>query len=180
MATRRWMSLSAAAALLLAAAFALPAAAVPTRVMVRAVSRDAKILHDGVGGARITLRDAATGEILARGVQTGKSGSTETIMTEPRRRGEDVYDTAGAAGFLAVIDLDQPTLVEVTAEGPLDTPQSIYRASKSLLLLPGRDVLGDGVLLEIHGFRVRFLEAEEKGPTMAGEPIPVRVLLTMT
>lgn len=179
MATTRCMSLGTAAALLLAAAFALPAAAVPTKVMVRAVSRDAKILHDGVGGARITLRDAATGEILAEGIQTGKSGSTETIMTEPRKRGEDVYDTPGAAGFLAVVDLEAPTLVEATAEGPLDTPQSTYRASKTLLLLPGRDVLGDGVLLEIHGFRVRFLEPGE-APATAGEPIPVRVLLTMT
>lgn len=152
-----------------------------TRIMVRAVSRDAKILSDKVGGARITLRDAGTGEILAEGVQSGGSGDTERIMVEPRPRGADIYDTPGAGGFLATLELAEPTLVEITAEGPLDTPQSTYRASKTLLLIPGRDVLGDGVVLEIHGFRVR-MEPPAGGElaARAGEPIPVRVLLTMT
>lgn len=53
--------------------------------------------------------------------------------------------------------LERPTVVEVTAEGPLGTPQTTQRASKTLLLVPGQDVLGEGVLLEIHGFTVTFL-----------------------
>lgn len=183
MTLKRWIS--ATFALALATVLSLPAAAVPTRVMVRAVSRDAKILHDGVGGARITLRDAESGEVLAEGVQSGGSGSTAAIMTAPRQRGEDVYATEGAAGYLATLDLEEPTLVEVIAEGPLDTPQSTYRASKTLLLLPGRDVLGDGILLEIHGFRIQMVapahdELTSDEPAKVGEPIPVRVLLTMT
>ena len=40
--------------------------------------------------------------------------------------------------------LERATVVEVTAEGPLGTPQSTQRASKTLLLVPGQDVLGGG------------------------------------
>ena len=37
-----------------------------TKVMIRAIARDAKVIGTHVGGARITVRDTATGEILAQ------------------------------------------------------------------------------------------------------------------
>ena len=61
------------ATLLLLPLSAAPLAAqeqeVPTRVMVRAVARDAKIIGSGVGGALIRIVNAATGEVLAEGKQ---------------------------------------------------------------------------------------------------------------
>lgn len=149
-----------------------------TRVMVRAVSRDAKIIGSGVGGARITVRDARSGEVLARGVQEGSTGDTRAIVTEPRERGSDVYDASGAAGFLAELDLDRPTRVRIEAEGPLGTPHATRQASKTLLLLPGEDVLGDGVILELHGFTVELLEPDAAS-SASGDALPVRARVTM-
>ena len=163
------------------AAGGLPAAAqaIPTKVMVRAVSRDAKVIQDPVGGARITIREVATGTVLAQGVQRGRSGNTELIMVQPRMRGATVYDTPGTAGFLATLMLDRPTVVEITAEGPLGYPQATQRASKTLLLVPGQHLLGEGVLLEIHGFIVDLLAPVAGVEVRAGQPLPVRVKVTM-
>jgi hypothetical protein len=152
----------------------------PTRVMVHAVSRDAKLLGTHVGGARITIREAATGKVLAEGVQQGGSGDTKRIMVEPHRRGTVLYDTSDAAGFLAPVTLDRPTVVEISAEGPLGHSQAMQRASKTLLLVPGEDVLGDGVVLEIHGFILEFLQPAEGARVRAGDAIPVRATMTMT
>ncbi len=164
------------------AAGGLPAAAqaILTKVMVRAVSRDAKVIQDPVGGARITIREVATGNVLAQGVQQGRSGNTELIMVKPRARGATVFDTPGTAGFLATLMLDRPTVVEITAEGPLGNPQATQRASKTLLLVPGQHVLGEGVLLEIHGFIVDLLAPVAGAEVRAGQPLPVRVKVTMT
>lgn len=152
-------------------------ATVPTSVTVRAVSRDAKVLGDGVGGARITIRDLDTGRILATGIQTGGTGETKRIMQEPRARGAVIYGTDGAAAFRATLDLAGPTRVEISAEGPLKYPQAVQRTSTTMLLLPGRNVDGEGVLLEIAGF---IVDVTPLSPVRAGEPLTVRTKVTMT
>jgi hypothetical protein len=169
----------------LALALALAGAGAPeaptpaiTRVMVHAVAHDAKVLGDHVGGARITVRDVETGRVLAEGIQKGGTGDTDRIMRQPRQRFATVYDTPGTAGFLAEIPLEEPRLVEISAQGPLDTPQSLARASETLLLIPGQDVLGDGVVLELHGFRIQLLAPEPDG-LRAGVPAEVRIRITM-
>lgn len=136
------------------------AEAVPTRIMVRAISRDAKIIGSGVGGALIRVEDASTGAVLARGRQEGGTGDTELIMSTPRARGMSIYDTEGAAGFLAELSISEPTVVNISALGPLDYPQASHSASKQLLVIPGEHVEGDGVILELHGFIVEILQPE--------------------
>ncbi len=155
---------------------ATPLGATPTVVTVRAISRDAKVLGDGVGGARITIRDAGTGKVLASGLQTGGTGDTKRIMQQPRARGAMVYESEGAAAYRATLDLNAPTVVEITAEGPLKYPQAMQRASKTLLLLPGRHIEGDGVLLEIAGFIID-VPATQASSNM---PVPIRAKVTMT
>lgn len=137
----------------------------PTTITVRVVSQDAKIIGDGVGGARVIIRDAESGEVLAAGVQQGATGDTERIVRAPRVRGEDVYDTPGAAAFTATLQLAEPTRVEVIGEGPLGTPHAIQRASATLLLVPGVDIGGDGLVLTLHGFLVELLEPLALPPT---------------
>lgn len=136
------------------------AEAVPTRIMIRAISRDAKIIGSGVGGVLIRVEDASTGAVLARGRQEGGTGNTELIMSTPHARGMSVYETEGAAGFLAELSISEPTVVNISALGPLDYPQASHSASKQLLILPGKHVEGDGVILELHGFIVEVLEPE--------------------
>ena len=150
-----------------------------TKIMIRAIARDAKVIGQHVGGARITVKDAATGEILAQGMQQAGTGDTDLIMKKPRTRGMTVYNTPDASGFLAVLHLDKPTVVEITAEGPLGSPQATQRASKTILLVPGEDVLGEGVLLEIHGFSVTGLAPAADAKLKAGSPFEVRATVTM-
>lgn len=142
------------------AARAADAEAETTRLLVRAVARDAKVIGSNVGGARITVRDAQTGEVLAEGVQEGSTGSTEAIMRDPKPRGRSAYGAdPEAAGFVAELSLERPTRVEVTAEGPLGTAHAMQRASKTLLLIPGVHVEGEGLILELNGFTVKILDA---------------------
>lgn len=151
--------------------------AAPTRVTVRAVSRDAKVIGDGVGGARITIRDVDSKKVLASGIQAGGTGDTKRIMQEPRKRGAVVYGTEGAAAFRTTLDITRPTVVEITAEGPLKYPQAIQRASRTMLLLPGRHIEGEGVLLEIAGFIVDVPEAITAD---SAQPLSLRANVTMT
>jgi hypothetical protein len=150
-----------------------------TKVMIRAIARDAKVLGEHVGGARITVRDASTGKILAEGMQKAGTGDTDLIMKKPRVRGATVFGTADASGILAVLTLDKPTVVEVTAEGPLGNPQATQRASTTLLLVPGQDVMGEGILLELHGFIVTTLAPATAGQAKMGSPFEVRATVTM-
>ncbi len=150
-----------------------------TKVMIRAVARDAKVIGTHVGGARITVKDAATGEVLAQGMQQGNTGDTDVIMKKPHTRGMSVYGAGDTSGFLAVLHLDKPTVVEVSAEGPLGNAQATQRSSKTLLLIPGEDVLGEGILLEIHGLIVTAVAPLPDAKVKAGSPFEVRATITM-
>lgn len=150
-----------------------------TQLMIRAVSHDAKVIGTKVGGARIMVKNLETGEILAEGLQEGGTGSTERIIINAHRRHASIYDTPGTAGFLATLSIEQPTVVEITAEGPLGYPQCSNRAVKTMLVVPGSHVLGDGVLLEIHGFCVSILSPDDDAILRSGEEYEVRATVIM-
>ena len=98
-------------------------------------------------------------------------------MVEPHKRNALVYGADDPASFVAKLDLDEPTWVDVLAEGALGYPQSSTRASKTLLLFPGEHVDGEGLLLELHGFNIELLAPTEG--VMKSTPVPVRIKLTM-
>jgi hypothetical protein len=150
-----------------------------TKVMIRAIARDAKVIGTHVGGARITVKDVSTGEILAQGMQQGGTGDTDLLMKKPHTRGMALYNSGDASGYLAVLHLDKPTVVEISAEGPLGNAQATQRSSKTLLLVPGEDVLGDGIVLEIHGFIITPLAPLPDAKVKAGSPFEVRATVTM-
>ena len=136
-----------AAALTLAASSAL---AEPTHVMVRAQAQDAKFIGDHMGGVQVTLTDARTGKVLAKGLTKGGTGDTPRIMKTPRTRGLGLTDPS-AAGFEAVLDLKKPTLVRADAVGPVGKPDSAIKVSSTQWILPGRDIVGDGWVLNFPG-----------------------------
>src|SRR3972149_4121268 len=74
-----------------------------TKVTVRVVSKDSKVIGSGVGGAFVRIKNLENGEILAQGKQEGGTGDTERIMVQPRRRGEPLYGIPGAALFQAEV-----------------------------------------------------------------------------
>ncbi len=147
----------AAALAILLAGFAAAASATPTTITVKVLARGAKFIGSSMGGAMVTLRDADTGELLASGVTSGKTGDTEHIMKSehPRNR---VLSTEGSAAFTAVLDLDRPRRIQVTAYGPLANRASANTVSSTQWVLPGRDITaGDAWLLEMPGFAVQVL-----------------------
>jgi len=144
-----------ATALLLASA--LTAQAAPTTITVRVMALNGKFLGTTMGGAHVVLRDADTGRILASGFTSGSTGDTKHIMETPHER-RYTYSTEGSAAFTAVLDIDRPTRVEVTATGPTANRGSANTVSSTQWVLPGKDITGgDAWLLELRGFSVQVM-----------------------
>ena len=146
-----------------------------TRITIRAISCDAKVIGSLVGGCRITVKHQVSGEMLAQGLQLGGSGNTETIMQQPRTRGAAAYGTEGAAAYTAELKLSEPTPVEIIAEGPLAFPQALQRAVLTTWLIPGQDVAGEGFLLELHGFIVDIMTPESVDVLHSRDPVHLQV-----
>jgi hypothetical protein len=128
-----------------------------TKITVRVIGKDSKFVGSSMGGARVTLRDAQTGEILAQGVTEGSTGDTKRIMG-PQEDSRAVRSSEGAAAFTATLDLDRPRLIEAEAYGPLAQPQAAHRVSATQWVVPGRDITGgDGWMLELPGYVVDVL-----------------------
>ncbi len=141
-----------------------------TRLTVRVVSCDAKVMGTLVGGCRVTVRHRATGEVLARGLQLGGSGDTDSIMKNPHPRYGTVYGTEGSACFETELELAEPTLAEITAEGPIAYPHALQTASKTTWLIPGRHLDGEGLTLTLHGFIIDILSPDSDQVFHSADP----------
>lgn len=154
------------------AACLVPAAvcAEPTEITVRVLAKDSKFIGTSMGGMRIVLRDAQTGEILATGLTQGTTGDTGLIMHEDRGS-RAVLSDAGAAKFTAMLDLDEPRLIEAEAYGPLGQPQAAARVLATQWVVPGKHLTGgDGWVLDLPGLVVDVLAppAHVRVPQAAG------------
>ena len=127
--------------------------------MVRAKAKDAKFIGTSIGGARILVKDALTGEILADGLTTGSTGNTDKIMKQDWKRSENLSD-AETAGFNASLDIDEPTFVTIEVYAPVNKKQAEVMSSTQLWVIPGKDITGDGVVLEVPGFVVDILSPQ--------------------
>jgi hypothetical protein len=143
------------------------ALAEPTDVTVRIISKGAKFVGSSMGGVQITLRDANTNELLAKGQTSGGTGSTEKIMETAHKRGAPV-STEDSAKFATTLDLEKPRLVRVEAYGPISQRQSAVTVASTQWVVPGKDVTGgDAWLLELPGFIVDVVAPQT--PTKAGD-----------
>ncbi len=147
---------------------------VPTRVLVRVVAHGSMVLGREVGGARVTITDVETGQILARGLQQGEAGDQNQIMRTPHLMEEPLYSARASAFFSTTLELQRPTLVEVTAEGPLAHPASMQRASKTLWLIPGEDMSQDGIVLHLYGYVVQIEHPKPGEPLIAKDDVTLR------
>lgn len=127
-----------------------------TQIMVRAKAKDAKFIGTSIGGAKIIIEDAVSGEILAQGMTSGTTGNTEIIMKKPHERGVPLSDYE-TAGFLAKLNLQEPKLLTITAHAPFQARQASVLTSTQVWAIPGKDILGDGIVLEVPGFIVDIL-----------------------
>ncbi|OGQ13019.1 MAG: hypothetical protein A2026_04020, partial [Deltaproteobacteria bacterium RBG_19FT_COMBO_46_12] len=150
-----------------------------TKVIVRVVSKDSKVIGSGVGGALVRIKNLETGEILAQGKQEGGTGDTDRIMVQPRKRGAVIFGTPDAAFFQAEIPLDKPTQIEIYTEAPLGYPHANQKGSKTLTLIPGKHILGEGVIIELNGLIVNILSPSPKESLKKGEGVLVRAEVRM-
>ena len=146
----------------------------PTTVLVRVVAQGAMVLGREVGGARVTITDVETGQILATGLQQGEAGDQNHIMRTPRMMEEPIYSSRPSASFTARMELHKPTLVEIAAEGPLAYPASLQKASKRLLLIPGQDLMHDGIVLHISGYIVQIERPTPQEALIAKDDVTLR------
>jgi len=174
----RWFSIFATA--LLVATFCRSAPAEPTPVDVHVIAKGSKFVGTSMGGAEIVIRDADTAEILAQGKTSGSTGDTFRIMMKPSPHHASI-STDDAAVFHAVLDIDRPRRIEVTARGPLAQPQAINTTSATQWIVPGRALTGgDGLLLTLPGLVVDVL-APPAGRKLSGtkQSVPLRANVRM-
>lgn len=161
-----------AMSLALALVFAGGAAgAVETTVVVRAKAKDAMFIGSSFGGARVVVRNAETGEILAQGLTEGGTGAPDVVMAETIRRGATVTD-ARTARFKAVLNLNEPTLATIEVVAPRSQGQAMIRASTQVWLIPGKELGVDGLILEIRALRSIFWSRARPGRSVCrtGKP----------
>ncbi len=150
-----------------------------TDITVRALSQGAKFIGSSTGGARITIRDAETGEVLDQGKTAGGTGSTERIMRTKHGR-SGVLATEDAAKYSTSLWLEKPRTLEITAFGPLNHTDDANTAAVTQKVLPGKDLTGgDAVRLTIRGFVVDVMQPARyraRGNTVS---MDVRARVTM-
>ncbi len=122
-----------------------------TQIMIRAMANDAKYIGTSVGGVRVMVKDAETDQLLDEGWINGGTGDTDRLIKNPIHRG-DVLSDRNTAGYLATVDIDTPRLVKITVLGPYAYRQSLQEASITTWIIPGKDLLGDGINIKMPGF----------------------------
>lgn len=135
----------------------------PTTILVRVVAHGSMVLGKEVGGARVTITDVASGDILASGLQQGDAGDQNQIMRTPRLMEEAHYSTRPSAAFTATLDLVRPTLVDIAAEGPLAFPAATQRVTTRTWLIPGHDLTSDGIVLTLYGYIIQIQHPKTDG-----------------
>jgi len=160
--------------------FLAPSAwAEPTDITVRVLSKDAKFIGTSMGGMRVTVRDAQTGEILAKGLTRGGTGDTKRLMHLSAGRRAQLSDPS-AAKFETTLDLDAPRLIEVEAYGPMAQQQAAHRVVSSQWVIPGKGVTGgDGWVLELPGFAVDVLAPPAHVKLSGADKVDLRANVVM-
>ncbi|NAS32265.1 hypothetical protein GTQ40_14870 [Flavobacteriaceae bacterium R38] len=160
----------------------LNAMATETKLIVRAKAKDAKFIGSSLGGAHVIIRNKVNHQILAEGKTSGSTGNTDLIMKVPRKRGALISDDQ-TAKFLATIDIDEPTFVTIEVISPFNNKQAQIKASTELWLIPGKDILGDGVVVEIPGFIIDILKPRTHHyislESVLGKPFKIKANIVM-
>lgn len=148
-----------------------------TSIMIRAKAKDAKFIGTSIGGAMIIVKDATTGEILDKGTTSGSTGNTDLIMNQDWKRGEGLSED-DTAGFEAKLDIAEPTFVEIEAFAPFNKKQSQIKATTQTWIIPGKNITGDGIVLEIPGFVIDILSPQTH-ERLSGNMVEVKANVVM-
>ena len=152
-----------------------------TTLIVRARAKGAKFIGSSMGGAMVVVREKETGKILASGLTEGGTGDTDLLMKKPHSMGMKL-STDGTAKFETTLQLKEPVLAEVEVKGPMAQQQSSVISSTEIWLIPGKNINGDGLIIQVPGFVVDILGphahkfVQMKG---ASTSVPIRASVVM-
>lgn len=151
------------------------AAAASTSITVRVQAKGGKFLADDIGGSEVTIRDAQTGERLggglALGTDSGNLSSTYTSnaslsaivtpavppATEPTIQW--LSPDESTSGLTVDLPISRPTLLAITALGPMGGLQSAHRVTATQWIVPGQTLNeGPGFVIELPGLLVQVME----------------------
>ena len=153
-----------------------------TKLTIRAKAKDAKFIGTGIGGAYVIVRNNATGEILDQGYTTGSSGDTELIMNTPVERNTPITDDH-TAKFEAELDIQEPVFVDVEVIAPFNRKAASVKATTQLWAIPGKHILGDGIILDIPGYILDIQQPSThqviQAASLEQEQLSVKVHLVM-
>lgn len=120
-----------------------------TKVIIRTKAKDAKFIGTSMGGSMIMIKDAMTGEILAKGLTKGGTGNTQKIMRDTKERYTQIHE--GSAFFETTLRLQKPIFVDIEALGAANHESRVLTTTQ-VWLIPGKNMDGQGIILEIPGF----------------------------
>ena len=149
-----------------------------TRLMVRAKAKDAKFIGSSIGGAKVIIRDAETNEILDTGFTGGSTGDTDLIMKESMQRGKQLASES-TAGYEAVLQLEDPQFVTVEVLAPVNKKQALVASKTQLWLIPGKHIVGDGLVIEVPGFIIDIIAPQTHERIKAGGEIEIKANVVM-
>jgi hypothetical protein len=151
--------------------------AVTTKLVIRAKSKDAKFIGTSMGGAKIVIKDSETGKVLAEGLTSGGTGNTQKIMIDPQTRFGRITDDR-TAFYETSIDIDEPRLVTIEAVAPYGLKPNLITSTTQIWLIPGKDITGEGVIIEVPGFSVSAAADQVKlAGNKASIPIKARIVM---
>lgn len=146
-----------------------------TTVMIRVKAKDAKFIGSSMGGARVIVRDELTGKILAEGFTEGSTGNTDIIMKNPITRISTLSDE-NTAGFMAKLNIEKPVFVNIEAFAP---GEARVKSATSLWVIPGKDITGDGLVLEMSGFIIDILSPQTHQRIGVNNEIEIKANIVM-
>jgi hypothetical protein len=127
----------------------------PTTVLVRVVAHRSLVLGHDVGGARVTITDMASGQLLASGLQQGEPGDQTQIMRTPHLMDEPVYSGRPAASFSPRSNSRARRSWKSPPRDHWPTPKPCSARARPVLLIPGHDLTSDGIVLHLYGYLVQ-------------------------
>jgi len=165
-----------------------------TSILVRVQARGGKFLGPDIGYSYVTVRNVASGRLLAQSVAAGDSGqlgttlvpnvSTGVVLSSPTTPNW-LAPTSGTpsptAGFLATFDLDAPALIEISAAGTPNGIPNQHTTSVRMWIWPGAQLTTEpGLVLELPGLNVQILTPNPaQPPPVSSTSIAVTAWVTM-
>jgi len=104
-------------------------------------------------------------------------------MKQPLFRRRPLADDK-TAKFEASLNITEPTFLDIDVIAPVNRRNGIIKAKTQTWLVPGRDIVGDGIIVEIPGFVLDIINPTTHETAqldaLPNKEINIRASLTMT